>query len=356
MRGATLREYGEPRERVERETPGIDADEVLIETEACGICRSDWHGWQGDYRWLEGGAVTKGNILGHEPAGRIREVGDDVENFREGDHVVVPFNIVCGKCRKCRDGNAHMCENILHYGFDDAAQPGAFCTHLRIPNADFNLARIPDGISAEEMAGLGCRFVTSYHAIADRSGIEAGDWVAVHGCGGIGLSAVDVATALGGNVIAVDLQDEKLDMAEDMGAVETVNGEDVDDVPSEIDDITDGGAQISVDALGIRTTCLNSINSVEPTGTHVQIGITTAEEEGRIDMPIDYMLHSEIDCVTAKGFQPHRYDEIFRLMHEDKIHPQDLVTKHVHLDDINDRLEAMTNFETKGVEVITEFD
>lgn len=356
MRGAVLKEYGEPLEIEERDTPTIDDDEVLVKTEACGICRSDWHGWQGDYAWLDGGAVTKGNILGHEPAGTILETGANIENFAEGDQVVVPFNIVCGKCNKCRDGDSHMCENLLNYGFDDGAQPGAFGTHLRIPNADFNLARIPEGISAHEMAGLGCRYITSYHAIADRSGIDAGDWVAVHGCGGIGLSAVNVATALGGNVIAVDLEDDKLKLAKEMGAVETVNGTDIEDVPGEIQTITNGGAQISVDGLGIRTTCLNSINSVERTGTHVQIGITTSEEEGRIDMPIDYMLHSEIDCITAKGFQPHRYGEIFRLMHEGKIHPEKLVTKHVSLDDINDRLEAMTDFETKGVEVITEFE
>jgi len=356
MRGAVLKEYGEPLEIQTRDVPKIASDEVLIETEACGICRSDWHGWQGDYAWLDGGAVTKGNILGHEPAGEIIGVGDDVTNFSEGEKVVVPFNIVCGRCQKCRDGKSHMCENILHYGFDDDAQPGAFSTHIRVPNADFNLARIPDGISAHEMAGLGCRYITAYHAIADRSGIEAGDWVVIHGCGGIGLSAIDVASALGGNVIAVDIQDDKLSMAEEMGAVEQVNGADVEDVPKAIRDITDGGAQISVDGLGIRTTCLNSIRSVEPTGTHVQIGITSADEKGRIDMPIDYMLHSEIDCITAKGFQPHRYDEIFRLMEHNKIQPQNLVTKHVSLDDINDRLEAMTNFETKGVEVITEFD
>lgn len=356
MRGAVLKEYGEPLEIEERPDPQIDDGEVLVKTEACGICRSDWHGWQGDYAWMEGGAVSKGNILGHEPAGTILEVGADVENFREGDHVVVPFNIVCGKCANCRDGNAHMCENLLHYGFDDGAQPGAFATHLRIPNADFNLARIPDGIAAHEMAGLGCRFVTSYHAMADRADIEAGDDVVVHGCGGIGLSAINVATALGANVIAVDLAEEKLALAEELGAVETVNASDVADVPREVQGITDGGAQISVDALGIRETCLNSVNSLEKLGTHVQLGITTSEEEGRIDFPIDMMLHAEIDVITAKGFQPHRYDEIFGLMANDKISPEKLVTNHVALEDINDRLEALTNFETKGVEVITEFE
>jgi alcohol dehydrogenase len=299
--------------------------------------------------------VTLGNILGHEPAGRIVEAGEAVENFAEGDDVVMPFNIVCGKCYNCRDGNAHMCENVRHYGFDDTAQPGAFCTHVVVPNADFNLVRMPDHADHAEMAGLGCRFVTSYHAMADRADIESGDWVAVHGCGGIGLSAVDVATALGANVVAVDLDDGKLDLARDLGAVETVNVREVEDVPGEVHAITDGGAHVSVDGLGIRETVLNSVGSVRSMGTHVQIGITTAEERGRVDLPIDEMLHAEVDFLTAKGLQPHRYDEIFRLMEHGKLHPEKLVTREVALDDINDRLEAMTDYGTKGVEVITTF-
>lgn len=355
MRGAVLEDYGAPLSIEERETPEPGPEEVLLEMEACGICRSDWHAWQGDYAWLEGGRVERGNILGHEPAGTIIEAGQDVENYSEGDDVVVPFNVVCGKCRNCRDGNSHMCENIRHYGFDENTQPGAFCTHLIVPNADYNLARMPDHVEHKEMAGLGCRFVTSYHAMADRAGIEAGDWVSIHGAGGIGLSAINVANALGANVVAVDLKDEKLNLAEDLGAVETVNATAVDDVPGEIKDITNGGAHISVDGLGIRETMLNSVNSVRPMGTHLQLGITTSEEEGRVDIPVDAMLHTEVDFLTAKGMQPHRYDEIFRLMEHDKIQPQKLITKEVNLENINDRLQAMTDFETMGVEVITEF-
>ncbi len=355
MRGAVLEEYGEPLSIEERQTPSPDPDEVLVEMEACGICRSDWHAWQGDYSWMEGGAVSRGNVLGHEPAGTIAEVGEDVEGHVEGEDVLLPFNIVCGRCDNCRDGNAHMCENIRHYGFDDNAQPGAFSTHVVVPNAEFNLVSIPEGTSHTELAGLGCRFVTSYHAMADRADIEAGDWVAVHGAGGIGLSAINVATALGANVIAVDLKEEKLSMAEELGAVETINAAETEDVPGAVESITGNGAQISVDGLGIRETMLNSINSVKPMGQHVQLGITTSEEEGRVAIPIDEMLHSEVDLITAKGMEPHRYDEIFRMMEHGKLAPQKLITKEVGLNDINDRLEAMTNFETKGVEVITDF-
>ncbi len=353
MRGAVLKEYGEPLAIEERETPDPAPDEVLIETEACGICRSDWHAWQGDYGWLEGGKVPLGHILGHEPAGTVVAAGEDVENYSEGDQVVCPFNIVCGKCERCRNGDSHMCENIEHYGFE--VQPGAFADHIRVPNADFNLARIPDGIEPTEMAALGCRYVTSYHAMVDRAQVGPGEWVAVHGCGGIGLSVVNIANALGGNVIAVDLKDEKLDLATDMGAVETVNAENTDDVAKAVRDITDGGAELSVDALGIEQTCLNSIHSVDTMGRHMQLGITTSDEQGSIDVPIDHMLHSEIDLLTAKGMPPHRYDEIFTMMKAEKLTPGKLVTKEVALEDVTDRLTAMTNFETQGVEVITEF-
>lgn len=353
MRGAVLKEYGEALEIEERETPNPASDEVLVETEACGICRSDWHAWQGDYGWLEGGKVPCGHILGHEPAGTIVAAGDEVQNYNEGDQVVLPFNIVCGKCQRCRNGKSHMCENIVHYGFE--VQPGAFSDHLRVPNADFNLARIPDGLEPVDMAALGCRYVTSYHAMVDRAQVEPGEWVAVHGCGGIGLSVVNIANALGGNVIAVDLKDEKLELAKEMGAVATVNGEETNDVPKEIHDITDGGADLSVDALGIKQTCRNSIDSVQTMGRHLQLGITTSEEQGMIELPVDEMLHTEVDFLTAKGMPPHRYDEIFNMMETGKLTPQKLVTKEVGLEDVSDRLNAMTNFEVQGIEVITEF-
>lgn len=116
-----------------------------------------------------------GNVLGYEPAGRTLEVGADIEKFVQCQDVLLPFNIVCGKCRNCRDGNSHMCESIRHYGFDETAQPGGFSVHAVVPKADFNLIEMPNHAEHRGMAGLGCRFVTSYHAMADRADIRAGD-------------------------------------------------------------------------------------------------------------------------------------------------------------------------------------
>ena len=350
MRAAVLREYGEPLEVTDVERPSVADHGVVVDVATCGICRSDWHGWQGDYEGMD----LIGQVMGHEPAGTVVEVGGEVESVREGDEVVVPFRIADGTCSRCRNGHTHTCENGPSLGFHESV-PGAFGEEIHAPWADVNAIHLPDGVSTVEMAGLGCRFMTSFHALAHRADVSAGDWVAVHGCGGIGLSAVNVANALGGNAIAIDLHDDTLDMARRLGAAETINAGDVADVPKAVRDVTDGGADVSVDALGIAETCQNSIASLSYFGQHVQIGLTTKEEGGYVPLPTDEMVRKEIEFVGSYGMQPTRYDEIFRMVEHDRIHPGELVTRRVALDDLNDRLAAMTDYGTRGIEVITEY-
>ncbi len=349
MRAAVMREYGEPLEITDVDAPTAADHGVVVDIEACGICRSDWHGWQGDY----GGMDLKGQVMGHEPAGTVIEVGSDVESVREGDRVTVPFNLADGNCPHCRRGHSNLCQ-VPSLGFDESV-PGAFAEQLHAPWADMNAIRLPDDVSTIEMAGLGCRFMTSFHALAHRADVGAGDRVAVHGCGGIGLSAVDIADALGADVVAVDLHDEKLEMAEEFGASATVNATEVDDVAAEVRDVTDGGADVSVDALGIAETCRNSVDSLRLRGQHVQIGLTTKEEGGEVSLPTDEMVRKELEFIGSYGMPPSQYDEIFRMVESGRLDPAGLVTKKVSLDELNDRLTAMTNFETRGIEVITEF-
>jgi alcohol dehydrogenase len=123
-----------------------------------------------------------GHVMDHEPAGHVVEVGEDVEHLSEGDHVAVPFNLGDGSCPMCRKGHANVCDNGLALGFDPRAQ-GAFAEEVHVPAADHNAVRLPDGVSSVDMAGLGCRFMTAFHGLAHRADVEAGDWVAVHGCG-----------------------------------------------------------------------------------------------------------------------------------------------------------------------------
>jgi len=354
MRAAVLQEYGEPLsvEDVERPDPG--PDQVVVETAACGICRSDWHAWQGDWAWV-GVNPQPGQILGHEPAGEVVAVGEDVERLREGDRVAVPFNMADGTCPTCQHGHSNVCENVFPLGFAGIA-PGAFAEEFPVRAADFNAVKLPDALDAVDVAGLGCRFVTAFHALAHRADVDPGDWVAVHGCGGVGLSAVHVADAVGANVVAVDIDAGKLREAERLGADETVDASEVEDPASHAKAAAGrGGADVAVDALGIAETCRNAVESLGRLGQHVQIGLTTSEEGGEVSLPVDKMVMTEIEFVGAFGMQPPRYDEIFSMIERGKLDPGAVVSETVGLDDVSDKLAAMTDYDTEGIPVVTEF-
>lgn len=353
MRAAVLEEYKQPLSIEDFESYDPDSGGVVARVDACGVCRSDWHGWMGNGEWY-GYRPPLGHILGHEPSGTVIDVGDDVETVSRGDRVAIPFNFACGNCYECRHGYENLCEIVLGLGFHDGA-PGAFAEEVPIPNADINAVRLPDGVDQVDVAGMGCRFMTAYRGMAHKADVSRGEYVVIYGLGGIGLSAVQIADALGGNVIGVDLMDEKREMAENLGAIDTVDAAAVEDPVSEVRDITNGGAQVSLDALGIEETCQNAIESLRPRGRHVQIGLTTMEQHGYNPLPTDAIVMNEIQINGSSGLPPVMYDEMFKMVEHDKIDPGAVVTDKIGLDDINDELEAMTNYQTVGIPVINEF-
>ncbi|MCO8267651.1 zinc-dependent alcohol dehydrogenase family protein [Haloferax sp. AB510] len=353
MRAVVLEEFQKPLEVQEVERPEPAPHGVVAKVDGCGVCRSDWHCWQGDWDWF-GYRPDPPHILGHEPCGTVVEVGDDVESVTEGDHIAIPFNFACGKCDLCRNGHENICENHVGLGFMNEA-PGAFAEEVHIPNADINAVPLPSGIDADTAAGIGCRFMTSFHAMAHRGDVGHGENVVVHGLGGIGLSAVHIANALGANVIGVDLFDEKLEKAESLGAVETINASAVDDPAKEVHDITNGGADCSVDALGIKTTCLNAVNSLRKGGRHVQIGLTTADEKGQVPLPTDEFVAKEIDFRGSLGLQPSRYSEMLDMIKTGKLDPTELVSETITLDEVPDTLAAMSDYDTMGIPVCNDF-
>jgi alcohol dehydrogenase len=358
MRAAVLTEYGEPLSIESVERPEPDLDGIVVEVDACGICRSDWHAWQGHGEWADDQAPL-GQVLGHEPAGEVVEVGSRVERITEGDRVTVPFNLGDGTCRECLNGHGNVCPEGLALGFEPDA-PGAFAEYVHVPAAEYNAVPLPDGVSAVETAALGCRYVTAFHALRHRAGLEAGEWLVVIGCGGVGLSAIQIADAFGANVVAVDISDEKLERATEVGATATVNPTELgngaeEGVPAAVRAATGGGAHVSMDALGREETCWQATESLRRRGRHVQVGLTGSDERGSISLPTDEMCHREIDFHGVRGMPPTRYEEILPLVERGRLDPGRLVTREVALEDVADRLAAMTDYETVGIEVVTDF-
>ena len=352
MHAAILREYGEPLEIDTVPDPEPDPDGAVVEIEACGLCRSDWHAWMGHGEWADDN-VPLGQVLGHEPSGEVIAVGEEVDRIAAGDRIVVPFSLGEGTCHNCRSGHGNVCRDGLALGFQPEA-PGAFAEQVAVPAADYNLIQLPDALEPREAAVLGCRYMTAYHALADRADLSGGDWLAVHGCGGVGLSAIQLADALGARIIAVDPDNRARDRAESVGADTTIDPG-VSDPVEEIHSITDGGADVSVDALGIAETCRNSVRCLRERGTHAQVGLTTDVERGEVSLPTDWMTRWEITFVGSRGMPPTQYQQLFDLVAASGIDLSNLVAREIGLEDVSDRLAAMTDHETVGVEVITEF-
>lgn len=318
---------------------------VVIRVEASGLCRSDWHGWKG-----HDPDIVLPHVPGHELAGSIAAVGASVRRWRVGDRVTVPFVGGCGRCSECHSGNHQVCENQFQPGF---TAWGSFAEYVAVDYADTNLVRLPEALDFVTAASLGCRFVTSFRAVVDQARVQPGEWVAVHGCGGVGLSAIMIARAMGANVVAIDLTDEKLAFARELGAVATVNGR-AGDVPAAVREITGGGAHVSIDALGHPATCFNSIANLRRRGRHVQVGLLLGEH-ARPAVPMDRVIAHELHIMGSHGMQAFRYADMLAMVENGTLAPQRLVGKRIALDEAPVALMAMDRFDGLGISVIDRF-
>lgn len=321
-------------------------DGVVIEVRATGVCRSDWHGWMG-----HDPDIALPHVPGHELAGVVAEVGPRVTGWRVGDRVTVPFVSGCGVCQECRSGNQQVCADQFQPGF---TAWGSFAEHVAIPRADLNLVGIPDEMDAATAASLGCRFATAFRAVIDQGRVRGGEWVAVHGCGGVGLSAVMIAAAHGARVVAVDISDDALSLARQLGAEEVVNAASVADVPDAITDVTDGGAHLSLDALGNPVTCVNSVRSLRTRGRHVQVGLLLASQSTP-PIPMDAVVAAELEILGSHGMPAHRYDAMLGMITAGTLRPDQLIGARIGLDESVDALVAMDDFRGVGATVITRF-
>ncbi|ADU51828.1 Alcohol dehydrogenase zinc-binding domain protein [Thermaerobacter marianensis DSM 12885] len=335
-------------ERVPDPTPG-PADAV-IRVAAEGICRSDWHAWMGDWSWI-GLSPALPIIPGHEFSGTVEAVGREVRRLRPGDRVTVPFHEACGHCSYCLGGVPNLCDAVQIYGI---TQNGGYAEYVLVRNADFNCIKLPDAVDFLTAAAIGCRYMTAFHGVTKQGDVRPGQWVVVHGCGGVGLSAVQIAAAMGAQVIAVDVSEQKLAKARDEGAVATVDARH-ENVPQAVKDLTRGGADVSIDALGIRDTVRNSVLCLRKGGRHVQIGLTTSQERGEVELPVDVIVAQELQIYGSLGNPHPDYRALLALVERGVLKPASLVSRTVRLEEASDVLHQMTEFGTLGFHVITEF-
>ncbi|MGI9552914.1 MAG: zinc-dependent alcohol dehydrogenase family protein [Aurantibacter sp.] len=316
---------------------------VVIKVSATGLCRSDWHGWMG-----HDPDIVLPHVPGHELAGTVAAIGKNVRNFKIGDRVTAPFVCGCGNCGQCLSGNQQVCDHQSQPGF---THWGSFAEYVALDYADINLVQLPSEINDVTAATLGCRFVTSFRAIVHQAAVTEGQYVVVHGCGGVGLSAIMIANALGAKVVAVDIHQNQLALAKEFGASATVNGTETQDVVADIKDITDGGAHVSIDALGSAATCFNSISNLRKRGKHIQVGLMT-EDHRHLKIPMDQLLANEWEIKGSHGMQAFKYPEMLKMISDGRLQPEKLIKRTITLEEAATALPNMGTFKNTGVSVI----
>jgi D-arabinose 1-dehydrogenase-like Zn-dependent alcohol dehydrogenase len=350
VKAARLVEIAQPLVIEDVPIPEPGPREAVVKVAVEGICRTDWHTWMGDWSWV-GLAPPLPITMGHEFAGEVTAVGAEVVNVNVGDRVAVPFHEACGTCPYCRAGRTNLCDAMEFLGM---THDGGYAEYVRVVNADLNCVRLPETVSYEAAAALGCRFMTAWHAIQHQAKLRAGEWLAVHGVGGIGLSAVQIGVATGARVIAVDIDDRKLEAAREQGAALTVNARST-DVVNAIKDATEGGADVALGGLGTASLVRAALMSLRKGGRLVQVGLTSKEEQGIVGIPLDELIEAELTIVGSVG-NPHIHlPALLALVGEKCLDPAGLVTERVPLDQAQGVLERMTSFDTVGFTLIDRF-
>ncbi len=347
MKAVVFEKFGGPLTVARVADPVPNDDGVVIQVEASGICRSDWHGWLGH----DPDITRLPHVPGHELAGVVAQTGKAVTRWKRGDRITAPFVCACGTCPQCSSGNHQVCERQFQPGFTGW---GSFAQYVALRYAEVNLVRLPEEIDVVTAASLGCRFATSFRAVVAQGRVAPGQWVAVHGCGGVGLSAIMIARALEARVVAVDIDEKVLALAQRVGAGVTIDARTTADVPAWIREVTGGGADVSLDALGSAVTCANSISCLRKRGRHVQVGLL-AGDDYLPRIPMHQVIGRELELCGSHGLQAHKYADLLAMIVSGRLNPKALIGKTIPLDDAPRELEKMGQFGAVGITVINRF-
>jgi D-arabinose 1-dehydrogenase-like Zn-dependent alcohol dehydrogenase len=321
--------------------PTPPAGGVVVRVLATGMCRSDWHAWAGHED------IAFPHVPGHELAGVVTEVGTGVARWSIGDRVTVPFVCGCGRCEWCRSGNAQVCPDQQQPGF---THWGSFAEYVALHGADTNLVAVPERVDFATAAALGCRFATAYRALVGRARVVEGEWVSVVGAGGVGLSAVMIARALGARVVAVDRNQQALDVAADLGAEHTVHADGT-DVPAAVADLTGGGSHVAVDAVGSEQTCADAVLGLRRQGRHVQVGLLPPVD-GHPRVPMARVIAWELDLLGSHGMAAADYPAMLALIERGALQPERLVERTIGLDGAARALPGLDRAVVAGITVV----
>ena len=326
MRAVLVEAFGEPPRVTRVPDPEPPAHGVVVAVAATGVCRSDWHAWQG-----HDPDVTLPHVPGHELAGTVVAAGAAVRRFRPGDRVTTPFVTASGRCPECAAGHQQVCRDQTQPGFSGW---GSFAQFVALDHADVNLVDLgeddPGEVDMVSAAALGCRVATAFRAVTDVAAVRPGEWLAVHGCGGVGLSAVGVAVAAGARVVAVDPSAPARELARELGAEVVVDPGGGDPVPAVVDQ-TDGGAHVSLDAVGLPAVCAASVRCLRRRGRHVQVGLLPPAV-GRPVVPMDRVLAHELQVLGSHGMAAHDYPRLLALVRSGRLPLGRLVRRTLPLD------------------------
>jgi alcohol dehydrogenase len=342
VRAVVFEEYRRPPELRDVPPPACPPDGAVVAVRATGVCRSDWHGWVG-----HDPDVQLPHVPGHEFAGTVAALGSEVKGWQVGARVTAPFVCACGRCETCREGNHTVCPHQAQPGF---THWGSFAELVTVHHADTNLVRLPDGMPFATAAALGCRFATSYRAVVHHAQVRPGQWVAVHGCGGVGLSAVAIATAQGARVVAIDVSDPALRLALSMGAEVTIDAR-TGPVPAQVVEATAGGAHVSIDALGSRGTFADAVAGLRRRGRHVQVGLLLGPDADP-PAPMGRVIAHELEIIGSHGMAARDYPEMLTAIAAGRLDPGLLVTRTITLDQAPAALVGMGGPGRPGTTVI----
>jgi alcohol dehydrogenase len=333
MKALVYDAVGAPLEFREVKDPECPPGGAVIEVRATGVCRSDWHAWRGH------DPVALPHIPGHEFAGVVLESA--AEGFAAGDRVTAPFVNGCGLCVYCRSGHAQVCPDQTQPGF---THPGSFAERVVVRAADTNLVRLPDEVDYVGAAALGCRFATAFRALrglgspslataglanpahSSHSPMRPDATVAVFGCGGVGLSAVMIAVAMGARVLAVDPSPAARALAGDLGAVPKAE--------------IVGEADVAIDAYGSAATAMASVRSLRRGGRHVQVGLMLGDN-ARAPLPWDLVVAHELEILGSHGMAAVDYPAMLDLVVSGRLNPRRLVRSTIALAEAGEALMAM---------------